>query len=271
VQQSGQEWVIESASGIQVSVHESDLLPGRTETNTRWDRDRLGDGTFTSILPDAIYSGEWVWVPVGDLIKKILSHRRLRQADMPAELLAMGPQNKVLALVTSVEGKTVHVVRAFDGEPLDVTQESVVGTTNGLQKTMSGQKSMGSWRLSVLEGHDPHIRPPGESHPMLTLGVGQFNEEIGAALEMVGAARITGSATLEHDGRIRTTVGDTGKVETREKNKLQDELDTTAFTNRERPAGVKSVRFQEISATPGGNGGTLVLVVGAAVCLYLFM
>jgi len=268
IEQRGKEWVIETASGLHVSVHENDLLPGRTATNTRWDREKLDLGTFTSILPDSIYSGEWVWIPANNLVKKILNHRRLRQQPVPDELAAMGPDDKVLALVTSVEGKAVHVVRAFDGEPLDISQEVVIGTTNGLQKTMTQQKGMGSWRQSVLEGNDPHLRPPGESHPMLTLGMGEMDDEQVRALEMAPASRIMGSTEVQGDGIVRTTLGEAGKVDNRAKIDMEDDLAQIGFANRERPAGVEVIQFKESSHVEG-NGGMLMLVVGAAIVLYM--
>tara|TARA_B100000029_G_scaffold365500_1_gene358814 strand:+ start:1234 stop:2874 length:1641 start_codon:yes stop_codon:yes gene_type:complete len=268
IEQRGEEWVVETPSGLHISVHESDLLPGRTESNTRWDRENIDLGTFTSILPDAIYSGEWVWVPANDLLKKITNRRRLRQQPIPDELKALGPQNKVLALVTSVEGKTVHVVRAFDGEPLDVSQEVVVGTTNGLQKTMSQQSGMGSWRQNVLEGYDPHVRPPGEIHPMLTLGMGEMDDEQVRALQMAPAAKILGSTEVRGDGIVRTSMGEAGKVDLRAKIDVEDEQAHNSFINRERPGGVEVVQFTE-SSYAEGNGGMLMLVIGAAIVLYM--
>jgi hypothetical protein len=171
----------------------------------------------------------------------------------------------------SVEGKKVNIVRAYDGEPMAVDQIAVIGTTNGMQKTMSQQTGLGEWRVNVLEGKDPHIRPPGESHPMLALGLGEFDDEQVRALEMAPGARITQSTVMTSDGRTHTSIAEAGRVLNREKTILQDEQAASSFVNRERPAGVNVAGgFKETDA-PGGNGGSLMLVVGAAIVLYIMI
>ena len=166
----------------------------------------------------------------------------------------------------------MNLVRAYDGESIAVDQERVVGTTNGMQKTMSQQKGMGSWRVNVLEGKDQHILPPGESHPMLALGLGELDDEQIRALEMAPAAKFLESVDMPSDGRLRESDDLVRVVESRGMTAALDDAEVTGFMDRERPSAIRTVRTTKgPDLTPNGNGGTLMLVVGAAVCLYFFM
>ena len=102
----------------------------------------------------------------------------------------MTSENRVLALVTRIKGDQVKVVRAFDGEEVELKAPAILGSTGSLEKTLNGDKRLLRWKFNTLDGIDPHLNPPGVEHPMLSLGLGELDDEILENIRMAPHMRV---------------------------------------------------------------------------------
>ena len=268
LEQAGEEWVLEGNDGTHLRVHESDLMPGRTATNTKWNHDTMHLGSYR--VSDAIYSGQWVWIPAGDFVQTMIDGKRRRMQAVPAALHRMGPENKILAMVKSVEGEMTHLVRAYDGEPVDVLCKDVIGTSNEVEGLLDHDKDLASWKEMTLDGVSSKFLVPGKFHPMLTLGLGEFDDEELAAAGMAPVTKLP-METADEDitEPIVTDGGAQDKVDARALTDLQDLQQEEQFLYNERPGDIETYTTAS-SSSSGGSGGMLmvVLAVGIAWSLY---
>ena len=126
VQCKGKEYVIENEQGLRRAVNAAELKAGTTLNSSAWNRETIALGTFNSLSPDTLFSGEWVWIPAGNKFVDSLeskSKRRLQEVVNVGEMIA--PEGKILGMVTKIQGQKVSVVRAFDGETVRYDQESI--------------------------------------------------------------------------------------------------------------------------------------------------
>ena len=172
-------------------------------------------------------------------------------------------------MVKSVEGKIAHVVRAYDGEPIDLPCPDVVGTSNEVEGLLDHDKDLASWKEMTLDGYSSKFLVPGKFHPMLTLGLGEFDDE---ELQAAGMAPVTKQTmqTAPVDITEPITEGAQDKVDSRAVTDLKDLQQEEQFLYNERPSTIVAETRTEESSSPGGNGGMLMLVlaVGVAWALY---
>ena len=269
IEQAGKEWVVETRTGKHIHVSEGDLLAGKTLSNTRWNHDTMHLGSFTSRSPDALYSGEWVWIPAGDLIKKIIGKRR-RMGSVPAILQKMRPENQVLALVKSIEGETVHLVRAFDGEPIDLPQKEVKGSSSAIESSLDHDKELMQWKEDTLDtDKNPKFHPPGSIHPMLALGLGELDDEELRNIEMQpSTVKALPDALEQIASPINVFDSATDKVAKRDLTHVEDEneqLQNFFDTRGDFKAGLVEVGQNPDTVGGGGSGAMVMLMIGGVV------
>ena len=261
IEQAGSEWVLERADGTQILAHESDLTAGRTETNVAWNHDVLHLGAYNP--SDTLYSGEWVWIPAGDLVDKLVLDHKRRLQEVPAALKMMGPQNKVLAMVKSIEGKTVHLVRAYDGVLVDSEQPLVFGATKSIQGLLN--KEFSGWKHRTLGGHNPRLNLPSRKHPMLTLGLGEFDDEELQGVRMAPTTKLQVEQTDTGGFEPVKEFPDAGKSWSRLETKMADFAENEAYFNRDRPIEYSSELLTQEPSVGGGSGSALMIVVGLGI------
>jgi hypothetical protein len=165
------EYLIENLfTGARKHVNVTQLTGGKRTSTSAWKRGNLVDSTFTSLSPDSIFSGQWVWIPAGrKFITDMLDLGKRRRMAVVPDVKA---DSDILALVEYVEGDQVHLVRAFDGkemvEPIDLTR----GVKGELAGTLNHNKDAKRFKMDILEGKDPEKHPLGETLPDVSLGVG---------------------------------------------------------------------------------------------------
>ena len=267
VEVEGTQYCVEDGDGSHFYVQAGDLVAGKTISTARWNPKSLG--SFTSISPDTIYEGEWVWIDAGALVQNLIDHTRRRDLVVPPELEKMRADNKVLALVKSIHGGHVEVVRAFDGEELDLEVNQVLGSSNSIEKTLDHDVKLAKWKTKTLLGIDPHLNPPGTVHPMLTLGLGELDDELLAELKMKPHMRFAEERETE-SGPIDVVPG-AGQIETNiRKRDAQDELnDIQNFRNwRTQVVEMKDMTGRHRTAEP--NSSAFIWVAGAIVLVAYF-
>ena len=268
LEQSGDEWVLEANDGRHIRAHESDLSPGKTTSNTTWDHDSIHLGGYRT--SDAIYSGQWVWIPAGDMIKNLIHQRRRMSAVVPDVFQQMGPDNKVLALVKSVEGKTVHLVRAYDGELVDIEQPNVVGTSNTIGGLLDHNEKLSDWKEMTLDGYNPKFQLPGKSQPMLTLGLGLYEgEELHKMAPVTKRPQLEARSTIKEP--ITSTSGASDLVSKRYKINLEDEAQNDAALTGIRANDVTEIILEKSTGPSiSGSGGPLMVLLAVGVAWAFF-
>ena len=165
-----EEYIIEDKRGNRVHVNVSQLTGGLRTNSSHWKRGNVLDQSFTSLSPDTIYAGQWIWIPAGkkfiDDLDTLVSRRRMAAAP------PIKADQDILALVEAIDGDQVRVVRAFDGkhltEPLDVTRGVKAELAQVLNRTPDSKRL----KNDVLTGKDTQKHPMGETMHDLSLGVG---------------------------------------------------------------------------------------------------
>ena len=174
VQSKGNEFVIEAADGSRKHVHSDNLEAGKTLVSGSWNHELLNEGTFTSLSPDALFSGEWVWIDAGQtFLDKIKSTDRRRLKDTPVEVERLRADSQVLALVESLEGEKVLLVRAYDGKEVLESIKKVRPAKQVIQHLLDAKRESAKFKSQILEGHVTDLYPLGISLPALTLGIGE--------------------------------------------------------------------------------------------------
>lgn len=82
----------------------------------------------------------------------------------------LSPDGKILALITSIEGDTVNLVRAYDGKQITDKIEDV---SAALESTLDHNKAAGYWKRKTLKGRDATHNPIGVTLPAIALGYGE--------------------------------------------------------------------------------------------------
>ena len=257
--QAGGEYELIGPKGETVHCQTGDLVPGKTETSQRWNHEELHLGHYEN---EGFYSGEWVWVPAEDLIAKLMrSNRRKLAQEVPDALRNMQPENMVLAMVESIEGDTLHVVRAYDGAKVDQPWNSVFPAKDSVQGLLNRDKACGPWKLRVLEGASSTQVTPGQTHPMLTLGLGEATSEELKQIEKpeVVERKLPTFATTNQDLVTQNKIKDIRKQDRQEEDLVQFEDPAKVIEYPEE---------RQTSSDFSTSTGTLLLVVGAAV-LYM--
>jgi hypothetical protein len=265
------EYHIRSTDGTELRVHASTLFPGKTETNANWDNETIHLGSFTT-QPDALYSGEWVWVKAKGLIDGMLNSHARRLAAVPPELQQMGPDSRVLALVKTIEGKHTHVVRAYDGQHMDVSTAEVLGATNKINGLLNQDRSMVKWKLTVLEGGNSKIDLPSRKHPMLTLGLGELDDEQLDTYKMLPQTKVRHDITGSAFEPVYKSDGMAQEVENKKLQFMRDEEQNQMMLTGDRTHELVPVYRASESDGPsiGGGSGPLLLIIGIAV-VYTFI
>jgi len=272
LRQAGDEFVLEDSHGREILVHSSEITGGKVDNNTSWDHARLHIGTFQQRAIDMLHRGEWVWIPQEHLLTDIADKFRRRLKGIPDELSRMGPNDKVLGLVSSIEDDKVNVVRAYDGQAFSFKQEQVYGTSSGLDSTLCKQNSTKKWRSDFLKGFNPTLHPLSETHPYLALGIGEQLDELPREATMYPSARAPDTGQdLSWDDTLKATVGNTNV--NGQKVDMQDYLDDEANFYRESAQySVESAHGLKGSEDSGGGGNGasfLIILAGAAIIFSL--
>ena len=269
----GDEYLLENGDGSHIMVHSSDIRAGKTKSSARWNHDLTSLGAFTSLSPDTIFEGEWVWINAGDFVADLIGQQRRRMAAVPQSLQQMGPDNKILAMVKHVEGGKVEVVRAFDGETLDLKLEEVVGSSSKIEGLLNHDSKMAEWKFKTLEGQDPHYNAPGTIHPMLALGLGDLDDELLEEVKMKPHMTKKGSpvAKLPRTEPIRVMQGTNNIEDARRKTEAQDALEDiqNQYNSRTEKVVMADMPSSE-GAIPGSTDGSTFLWIAGAVVILAF-
>lgn len=61
----------------ETGAEKMELVSGKTKTSSNWDRAKIDMGSFTSLSPDALFQGEWVWITAGEaFFNAVMTDRR---------------------------------------------------------------------------------------------------------------------------------------------------------------------------------------------------
>jgi hypothetical protein len=260
VTQSGNEWFVKSSDGTTIRCTEQDLMPGKTLTSQRWENDKLHLGGYEQ---DGFFSGEWVWIPAGDFVKELIGGKKRRLAAVPDALSRMQADNKILGLVKTIEGRNLEVVRAYDGKVLMEDWGEISPASESVQGLLNRDKYCGNWRFRVLEGANPTQVTPGESRPMLTLGLGELSDE---SLQKVESPEET--PIKDRFSAVAEGVEGVADVIQSEQISKADEMEDALMLGDGRYEVHWSTEEDRLSASTtssGGGSGAMLLVVGALV------
>mgnify|MGYP001390303335 CR=1 FL=1 len=190
---------------------------------------------------------------------------------IPDALKKMGPQDKVLALVKSVHGEQVEVVRAFDGEDLYFKQSKIFGTSGSLEGSLDHEKKAALWKKYVMEGRNPTLNPLGRSHPMLALGLGELDEETRES-SMMPHSKIKTVAPTSFTSGNRITYPGSGVVDEREKIDLQDQAEDVAnYLGIRHDTEIQGRVLESGETGGGGGGGAGMILMVAGIALFVAM
>ena len=165
----GEEYIIQEPNGNNVEVHASQLLPAPGSGTVSYDNRKIGLGSFDSLGLARFFTGEWVWIPSGDVFEGMRKSRRLQEVDSVKQMHS----DWVLGMVDSVEGNTLHMVRAYDGKAVDVQRNEACIASDGVQRNLNQDSVFSKWKSNILTTNvDPRQSPPGTIKPLVTLGFG---------------------------------------------------------------------------------------------------
>ena len=244
-------------------VNASELTGGLCANSSKWTRGNEIDNSFTSLSPDTIFVGEWVWVPAGqkfvDSLKTLVSRRRM------AAVPEVRPEDDVLALVERVEGDQVHLVRAFDGkkitEPIDVTR----GVKSEIADVLNHNNASKKYKQRVLDGKNTEKHPLGETLHDLALGHGApdltASDDMKALMKEVAA--VWGPDSAAHD-----IPGDRNAMNARAK-PIQDEIDEDANWDATNRYDIIVERIPG-EGPPGSSGSVMILIACGVLFLALY-
>ena len=263
LEQAGEEYEIIGANGETVQCKVTDLVAGKTETSQKWNHDEIALGHYRQ---DGLFSGEWVWVTANDLVDKLMqpSRRKLGAVDgVPDALRNIQADNMVLAMVETIEGSTVHLSRAYDGQKIDKRFGDVFPASDRVQGLLDRDKACGNWKLRVLEGGSSTEITPGSTHPLLTLGLGEASQEELSALrgpEEQKPPLVSGGVSSG-----RSQLAD-----------IQEDIDRQDLANEvqllaDTPVTAESFSKQQKETSEAGpSSGSMMLVVGAIAIWMLY-
>jgi hypothetical protein len=140
--------------------------------------------------------------------------------------------------------------------------------SENVQGLLNRDKYCGNWRSRVLEGANPTQVTPGESRPMLTLGLGELSDESLQKVETPEVAQIQDRFSLVAQG----TEGVTDVIKA-EKISKADEMEDALIMGGGRYEAHWSTEEDRLSAgdaSSGGGSGAMLLVVGAVVLWTLY-
>ena len=152
---------------------ESDRLSTSTISNPgsltqgAWDRDEVALGSFTSLSPDQLFSGEWVWIPQENILE-VVNRRRLG-----GTILNLEVDHRVLGLIEYLQGDDAFFVRAYDGVQFMAPQSQLVPVIGSLQGLLDTKRESRRFKEEVLRGIDVQKHPLGKTMASLALGIGQ--------------------------------------------------------------------------------------------------
>ena len=264
VESRGQEYLIEGKDGSRIKVHSSKLEPGKTLTSGSWNRDRIGEGSFTSLSSDALFSGEWVWVRAGSsFLSKIKDTDRRRLKATPVDVANLGSDSKVLALVESIEGSKALLIRAYDGQEILEPIDRVEPASATIQRLLDTKSDSVRFKSRILDGHITDTMPLGNSLPSLTLGIGESDLTQSNTKGMHPHMSGPKDTVQAKDSIVYTAPGELGMQAM--KQEQQDILDDRNKYNR------TDVAFQNVVVQPipqeenteMGNGTLLLMGLGA--------
>lgn len=205
------EYVVEQPDGIHVFVNSSELLPGDSEGTVSYDNSKLHHGSFDTIGQHRFFVGEWIWCPAQEVYTK----SRARRLAVVGNVVR-GPESKILAMVDSISGNEVSVLRAYDGEEVMFERSQICIASDGMQRNLNQNKTFSKWKLSVLDtAIDPSANPPGSLLPYLSLGVGGEGD-------LVNQEKNFKEHGSEKDKTVKQTPGNSVEVAKKELIKLDD-------------------------------------------------
>ena len=172
IEREGDKYMLESKAGTRIEVSSFELEGGRTENTASWDHSLIHLGSFTSKSTDALFVGEWVWVPANDFRIDMRTNMGRRLLKVPPITNTIDPKDRLLALVDFVKGRMVHYTRAYDGVQSTSTVNQVYGAKDDIVRVLNSNKAAQQFKSSVLHNNDVQDLPLGEALPLLTLGKG---------------------------------------------------------------------------------------------------
>ena len=182
----------------------------------------------------------------------------------------MGPNDKVLGVVSSIEGDKVHVVRAYDGRMFTFAQSQVFGTSSNLNATLNSQKSSKQWRANFLKGIDPMIHPLSETHPFLALGIGEQIDELPREVNMYPSARVmSDKGSKDFTDSVRAKIGNVNTTQSQVE--LRDALEDEAKFYRDKgdfSVETEYPRKSEETSVGGGSGASVLMILAGAALIY---
>ena len=258
------EFIIEhTKNGTKIHVNVSELVGGERGNSSNWRKGHPNNNSFTSLSPDTIYSGQWVWMPAGkkfiDTVDLMVSRRRLKVAP------AIKPDTEILGLVEFIDGKEVHLVRAFDGkkitEPLDLTR----GVKKEVAEVLNHNKDAKKYKVAVLKGQNTETNPLGKYMHDMTLGIGAPDLTDADKMEPL----MKQIREFKADTAIRQIAADRNALNAI-KQPFQDRVDDDSKRNNKNRYSVGFGKFKDGSQPSPGNGSAMILLAGVVVFLALY-
>ena len=186
--QSEDEYYIVNKAGKTVRCKAGDLDPGRTENNATWNHRTTHLGGYPK--NNIVYSGQWVWIKANDFVDSIIQTRKRRLQEVPELLNEFNPDSQILAMVKSVEGSKIHLVRGYDGSELDEDIRDVHTVSSEVASILN--RKFSKWKFNELNGLSiDGVPTPGEDEPLLSLGIGELTEEEPTFRELPDPAKKT--------------------------------------------------------------------------------
>ena len=258
------EYIIENTkSGERVHVNVSQLSGGIRSNSSTWKRGNLVDQSFTSLSPDTIFSGQWVWIPAGRMfVEAIETYTSRRRMGAVADVK---PDQDIFALVEFIDGDQVHLVRAFDGEkitePLDLTR----GVKAEVAEVLNHNKNSKKYKQDVLAGKNTEDHPLGETLHDLALGIGA--PDLTKADDMAPLMKVA-TAGFRHDPTAHTIPAD-GNALNALKRDIQDKIDDRMNWNATDRTQIIMERLVDDGPSEG-NGTAMILLAGVVIFLALY-
>ena len=258
------EYILEGKDGTRVHVNVSQLSGGIQTNSSTWKRGNLIDNSFTSLSPDSVFSGQWLWIPAGKKFVQELETQvtRRRMAAAPA----INPSDDILALVESIEGDQLHLVRAYDGkrltEPLDVSRAVKAEVASVLNHTTESKRL----KNEVLGGKNTTLHPLGESMHDVALGVGA--PDLTSGEDMQPLMRLAKAGARE-DSVVHQYPGGKNALNALAR-PVQEEIDDAArYDNTNRYQVVVNER-KEVGTRTGGGTQIAFLVAGIVIFIAVY-
>ena len=171
---------IEDSDGNRYAVHVSQLTGGRTHSSVAWNKVKgeiMASG-FLSVVPDAVFAGQWVWVPTTTAIRDAVSSstkagRRLKEDPLSAKKAPpIELEDTVLGVVVMLEAGVATVITAYDGLRTKVPMTRVHPVATDLQASLNKNSVTKIFKKRVLNGAPTTFLPLGRTKPELALGIG---------------------------------------------------------------------------------------------------